>query len=182
MEIGKTLFVTQRSEWRKWLSENHKSEKEIWLIGYRKATGKLSLPYNDAVEEALCFGWIDSTVKKLDAERNAQRYTPRRPNSSFSEMNKERVRRLIIAGLMTPSGLVVVGDLWTENFTIADDILQALKANAQVWQNFNSFPESYRRIRVGWIEGARKRPADFEKRLKYFIKMTAVNKQFGMLK
>ena len=143
--------------------------------------GKPSLPYNDAVEEALCFGWIDSTVKKIDAERNAQRYTPRRPNSPFSEMNKERVRRLIAAGLMTPAGLAAAGDLSTEKFTIAEDILQALKADAQAWQNFRAFPESYQRIRVGWIEGARKRPADFEKRLRYFIKMTAANKKYGMV-
>ena len=120
-------------------------------------------------------------MKKIDAERNAQRYTPRRPNSPFSEMNKERVRRLIAAGLMTPAGLAAAGDLSTENFTIAEDILQALKADAQVWKNFSAFPESYQRIRVGWIEGARKRPAEFEKRLRYFIKMTAANKKFGML-
>ena len=144
-------------------------------------SGKPGLPYNDAVEEALCFGWIDSTVKKIDAERNAQRYTPRRPNSPLSEMNKERVRRLIAAGLMTPAGLAAAGDLSTENFTIAEDILQALKADAQVWHNFCAFPESYQRIRVGWIEGARKRPAEFEKRLKNFIKMTAANKKYGMV-
>ena len=181
MEIGKTLYVTQRSEWREWLSANHGTEKEIWLIGYRKNVGQTQPAYNDAVEEALCFGWIDSTIKKLDAERNAQRYTPRRPNSPFSEMNKERVRRLIAAGLMTPAGLAAAGDLSTENFTIAEDILQALKADAQVWQNFSAFPESYQRIRVGWIEGARKRPAEFEKRLRYFIKMTAANKKYGMV-
>ena len=181
MEIGKTIYVTERSEWRKWLSAHHRTEKEIWLIGYRKDTGKPSLPYNDAVEEALCFGWIDSTVKKIDAERNAQRYTPRRPNSPFSEMNRERVRRLLAAGLMTPAGLAAAGDLSKENFVIPEDILHALKADAQVWENFSAFPESYQRIRVGWIEGARKRPAEFEKRLRYFIRMTAANKKYGMV-
>jgi uncharacterized protein YdeI (YjbR/CyaY-like superfamily) len=181
MNLGKTVYFTERKDWREWLSANHRTEKEIWVIGYLKKAGKPSLPYNDAVEEALCFGWIDSTIKKIDAERNAQRYTPRRPNSPLSEMNKERVRRLVTAELMTPSGLAAAGDLSTENFSIAGDILQALKADAQVWQNFCAFPESYRRIRVGWIEGARKRPAEFEKRLKYFIKMTAANKTFGMV-
>ena len=181
MELGKTLYVTQRSEWRAWLAANHRKEKEIWLIGYPKKSGKPSLPYNDAVEEALCFGWIDSTVKKIDVERNAQRYTPRRPNSPLSEMNKERVRRMIAAGLMTPAGLKAAGDLSTENFTIAEDIQLALESDTQVWQNFCAFPESYRRIRVGWIEGARKRPAEFEKRLQYFIKMTAANKKYGMV-
>ena len=181
MEVGKTLYVTQRSEWREWLSANHETEKEIWLIGYVKKSGKPSLTYKDTVEEALCFGWIDSTIKKLDAERNAQRYTPRRPNSPLSEMNKERVRRLIAVGLMTPAGLAAAGDLSTDTFTIAEDILDALKVDAQVWQNFSAFPESYKRIRVGWIEGARKHPADFEKRLKYFIKMTAAGKKYGMV-
>jgi uncharacterized protein YdeI (YjbR/CyaY-like superfamily) len=109
MELGKTLYVTQRGEWRDWLSTNHRTEKEIWLIGYPKKKGKPSLPYNDAVEEALCFGRIDSTIKKLDAKRNAQRYTPRRPNSPLSEMNMERVRRLIAAGLMTLAGLAAAG-------------------------------------------------------------------------
>ena len=181
MEVGKTLYVTKRSEWREWLSSHHGTEKEIWLIGYRKDSDKPSLPYNDAVEEALCFGWIDSTKKKIDADRNAQHYTPRRPKSPISETNKERMRRLIDARLMTPAGLAAAGDLSTENFTIADDILQALKVDVQVWQNFRAFPESYKRIRVGWIEGARKRPEEFEKRLKYFIKMTAANKKYGMV-
>jgi len=181
MEVGKTLYVTQRSEWRKWLSANHRTEKEVWLISYRKDTGKPNLPYNDTVEEALCFGWIDSTMKKIDAERNAQRYTPRRPNSPLSEMNKERVRRLIAAGLMTPAGLAATGDLSTEKFTIKEDILEALQADEKTWVNFQAFPESYQRIRVGWIEGARKRPAEFEKRLRYLIKMTAANKKYGMV-
>ncbi len=181
MNLGKTVYFTERKEWRDWLTANHKTEKEIWLVGYPKKSGNPSLPYNDAVEEALCFGWIDSTIKKIDAESNAQRYTPRRPNSPLSEMNKERVRRLRDAGLMTPAGLAAAGDLSTEKFTIATDILQALKADMQVWLNFNSFPESYKRIRIGWIEGARKRPAEFEKRLRYFLKMTAANKKFGMV-
>lgn len=181
MNLGKTVYFTERKEWRDWLSANHQTETEIWLIGYPKKSGKPSLPYNDAVEEALCFGWIDSTVKKIDAERNAQRYTPRRPNSPLSEMNKERVRRLRDAGLMAPAGLAAAGDLSTEKFTIPQDISRALKVDRQVWQNFCVFPESYQRIRVGWIEGARKRPAEFEKRLRYFLKMTAKNKRFGMV-
>jgi len=182
MNLGNTVYFIERRDWREWLAANHSTEKEIWLIGYIKSSGKPSLPYNDAVEEALCFGWIDSTVNKIDAESNAQRYTQRRPNSPFSEMNKELVRRLIETGLMTPAGLAAAGDLTAENFTIAADILRALKADAQVWQNFNAFPESYRRIRIAWIEGARKRPLVFEKRLRYFIRMTAANKQFGMVK
>ncbi len=181
MKLGKTLYVTNRKAWRAWLAKHHGKEKEIWLVYYRKPSGKPRIPYNDAVEEALCYGWIDSTVKKIDEESNAQRFTPRRSNSPLSEMNKERVRRLIKEGKMTPAGLLAAGDISTEKFSISSDILKALKADKEIWHNFQRFPESYRRIRVGWIEGARKRPEEFDKRLNYFLKMTAKNKKFGMV-
>jgi uncharacterized protein YdeI (YjbR/CyaY-like superfamily) len=181
MLLGKTVYHTERKEWRAWLAANHKTEKEIWLVYYLKKSGKPGLAYNDAVDEALCFGWIDSTVKKIDEVSNARRFTPRQLNSPLSEMNKERVRRLINSGLMTPAGLAAAGDLSSENFSIPADILKALQADETIWQNFCNFPDSYQRIRIGWIEGARKRPAEFEKRLKYFLKMTARNKKFGMV-
>jgi uncharacterized protein YdeI (YjbR/CyaY-like superfamily) len=181
MKLGKTVCFTKRSEWRAWLAANHKSEKEIWLIDYLKGSGKASLTYNDEVDEALNFGWIDSTVKKIDEVTNARRFTPRRPNSPLSEMNKERVRRLIKAGRMTPAGLAAAGDLSVESFSVPADILKALQSDEQTWKNYNHFPASYQRIRIGWIEGARKRPAEFEKRLRYFLKMTALNKKFGMV-
>ena len=97
MELGETLYVTTRTEWRSWLQEHHTTEREIWLVYYKKHTAKPRIPYNDAVEEALCYGWIDSTVKKLDDDRFAQRFTPRKhgSNSKLSEMNKERIRQLI---------------------------------------------------------------------------------------
>ena len=182
MKLGKTLYVTDRNSWRDWLAKNHNKEQKIWLVYYKKETGKPRIPYDDAVEEALCFGWIDSMVKRIDQESNAQRFTPRRPNSPISEMNKERIRRLIKAGKMTPAGLRFSGDLSTEYFIIPEDILNALKANSQTWSNFQEFPESYKRIRIGWIDAARKRPQEFNKRLDYFIKMTAQNKMYGMVK
>ena len=181
MKLGKIVYFTKKREWRAWLAANHKSEKEIWLVDYLKDSGKTSLAYNDAVDEALSFGWIDSTVKKIDKVTDARRFTPRRPNSPLSEMNKERVRRLIKAGKMTPAGLAAAGDLSVKSFHVPDDILAALQADEQTWKNYNSFPASYQRIRVGWIEGARRRPAEFEKRLRYFLKMTAHNKKFGMV-
>jgi len=181
MKLGKTLYITDRNAWREWLIKHHAKESEIWLVYYKQKTGKPRLPYNDAVEEALCFGWIDSTVKKLDEESNAQRFTPRRPNSPLSEMNKERIRRLIKTGKMTPAGLLAAGDVSTEKFSIPSDILKALKADKRIWDNFQNFPESYKRIRVGWIEGARKRPEEFDKRLNYFLRMTAKNKRYGMV-
>jgi len=182
MEIGKTVYFSNRAEWRKWLSKHHESEREIWLIYYRKDSGKARIPYNDAVEEALCFGWIDSILKKVDAESFAQRFSPRNPKSRWSEMNKERVRRLVEQGKMTEAGLAKLGggvdDL---PYEIPDDILEALKANEETWENFQRFPESYKRIRVGWIDGSRNNPEAFSTRLRYFLKMTKQNKRFGMV-
>jgi uncharacterized protein YdeI (YjbR/CyaY-like superfamily) len=182
MEIGKTLYVKDRAKWRSWLAKNHDKESEIWLITYKKHTGKLSLPYNDAVEEALCYGWIDSIVKRVDDDRTAQRYTPRRPKSQLSETNKERIRRLIDEGKMTEAGLATIKDKLDEKVEVAPDIARALKKDPEVWRNFRAFPESYRRIRIGWIEGARKRPDVFKTRLNYFIKMTAMNKMYGQVR
>lgn len=104
MEIGETIYVTTAEEFRKWLIKNHKDRKEIWLIQYKKATKKPSIKYVDAVEEALCFGWIDGLEKSMDAERYALRFSPRRPKSNWTNTNKDRARRLIAEGRMTPAG------------------------------------------------------------------------------
>ena len=111
MEIGKTIYVTDRKQWRDWLSENYSSASDIWLIQYKKKSGKASIPYSDAVEEALCFGWIDSIEKRMDDERFALRFTPRRPRSNWSQSNKERVRRLVAEGRMTIAGLAAAADI-----------------------------------------------------------------------
>lgn len=108
MEITKTLYVTNRDEWRAWLSENHGSEKEIWLVYYKKHTRKPTIPYDDAVEEALCFGWIDGIEKRMDEERYAQRFTPRKAKSNWSESNKRRVKKLLEQGKMTEAGLATI--------------------------------------------------------------------------
>ena len=191
MEIGKTLYLSKRGKWRKWLEKNHLKDPEIWLIYYRKSSGKPRIPYNDAVEEALCFGWIDSTTKPIDGDCWAQRFTPRRKNSRLSELNKERVRRLIKAKKMTAAGLERIKHELDpskshkhpklKKFVLPDDILKELKKNPVVWKNFQKFPESYKNIRVAWIAGSRRRPEVFKKRLTYFIKMTAKNKKFGMV-
>jgi len=182
MKLGKTLYVTNRKDWRSWLQKNHNKEKEIWLIYYRKSSGKLRIPYNDAVEEALCYGWIDSTFKGINEEKFAQRFTPRRLGSSISEMNKERVRRLIKSKLMTSIGLKKISFDRKEKFTIAADILEALKLNEQTWKNFQKFSIGYKRVRIGYIEDVRTYDKKiFQNRLNNFIKMTAKNKKFGMV-
>jgi uncharacterized protein YdeI (YjbR/CyaY-like superfamily) len=104
MEIGETLYVITRQDFRKWLMENHQTKKEIWLIQFKKATKKPSIQYSEAVEEALCFGWIDGLIKSMDAERYAIRFSPRRPKSNWTDTNKELARRMITEGQMTPAG------------------------------------------------------------------------------
>ena len=189
MNIGKTLYVSDRKSWRAWLAENHDKEKEIWLIFYHKETGKPRIPYNDAVEEALCYGWIDSTVKALDHERFAQRFSVRKKTSGLSQANLERVRKLIKQKKMTKAGLDAIAHVFdpenddVASFVIPADILKALKENEAAWEYFQKFPENYKRIRIAYIE-SRKRHGEepYQRALRYFIDMTAKNKRFGFIK
>ena len=189
MKLGKTLYLTNRKQWRSWLAENHNKEKEIWLINYRKSSGKARIPYNDAVEEALCYGWIDSIQKGIDDKKFAQRFSPRKPKSMLSEMNKVRIHKLIKEKKMTAFGLNAISKVFDvskdkkEKLIISSDILTSLKDDAQAWQNFLKFPEDYKRVRIGFIESRRRHGNKaFQKSLKHFIKMTAKNKKFGLLK
>ena len=182
MEVGKTLQVTTRKAWRAWLQKNHAKKKEIWLVYAKKQSGRARIAYNDAVEEALCFGWIDGIAKGIDADRFAQRFSPRRSaQSQLSETNKERVRRLIRAGLMTPAGLEKIQARMSERFVPAPDILAALQRDPVAWKNFQRFPKWYQRVRIGWFDAFRARPEIFQARLRYFLKMTAQNKRYGQV-
>jgi uncharacterized protein YdeI (YjbR/CyaY-like superfamily) len=186
MNIGKTFYTADRAEWRAWLKRYHRSAKEIWLIYYKNGSGTPRIPYNDAVDEALCYGWIDSLLKPIDGKCYAQRFSPRKPGSTLSAMNKERVRKLIRQKKMTAAGLAAIKHTFTKNAgpergSIAPDILRALKKNPAVWTNFQKFPLSYRRIRIGWIEASRHRPEYFRSRLHYFLAMTGKNKKYGMV-
>lgn len=181
MNIGKTLYVKNRRAWRSWLAKHHQTAAEIWLIYYKKGSGKPRIPYNDAVDEALCYGWIDSILKPIDDKKYAQRFSPRRKTSKLSEMNRERVRRMIKAGRMTKAGMAAIEHTGEGRSTLPTDILAHLKADPTAWKHFQKFPASYKRIRVGWIDAARHRREVFEQRLRYFLKMTAQNKRFGMV-
>ncbi|MFQ5945064.1 MAG: YdeI family protein [Candidatus Methylomirabilales bacterium] len=174
------VHLSDRDQWRAWLKEHYRSEKEIWVVYYKKHTGRSRIPYNDAVEEALCFGWIDSTVKGIDEDRFAQRFSPRNPNSSYSQANKERLRALIKQGRVMKDVRATLGDVaHLEEFEMPSDILQAIQARKEAWKNFQGFSDSYQRIRIAYIDAARNRPQEFEKRLHYFIEMTEKNKQIG---
>ncbi|MBI3004845.1 MAG: YdeI/OmpD-associated family protein [Ignavibacteriales bacterium] len=188
MNIGKTLYVTNRRQWRAWLKKNHATKNDIWLVYYRRESSKPRIPYNDAVEEALCFGWIDSILKKIDTYRFAQRFSPRRPKSQLSAMNRERVKRLIMAKKMTAAGLEAIKHQFhprhaqkDRQFLIPGPIRNALMKDPMTWEHFQKFPESYKRIRVWWIAAAKRRPEVYKQRLRYFLKMTAQNKRFGMV-
>ena len=179
MNVGKTLYVSDRHTWRDWLAKNYNKEKEIWIIYPKKTSGKPRILYNDAVEEALSFGWIDSTTKRIDENSYAQRFSPRNPKSPYSESNKQRLRALVKQGMVIPSVKATIEDFLEEKFVTPLDILDAIKANEEAWNNFQKFSTEYKRIRIAFIEGARRRPDEFNKRLKHFIKMTEKNKQFG---
>jgi uncharacterized protein YdeI (YjbR/CyaY-like superfamily) len=175
----KVLYFKSRRPWRSWLSKNYKKERGIWLLYPNKASGKQRITYNDAVEEALSFGWIDSIIRKIDKHSYAQKFTPRRPKSKYSQANKERLRELIKRKKVTPSVLADIGGLLSERFLIPRDILIEIRSNKMAWKNFLHFSSRYKRIRISYIDDSRDRPKEFRKRLKHFIKMTEKNKKFG---
>lgn len=179
MEITRTFYAADRDAWRAWLQENYRSEKEVWLVYPRKETGRPRIPYGDAVEEALCFGWIDSTQKRLDDEHTAQRFSPRRPGVAYSQPNQERLRRLVAQGKVLPEVRESLGDLLDQPFQIAPDILRALKSNKAAWENLQRWPDSYLRIRVAFVESKRDDPAEFDKRLRNLVEKSEKGKQFG---
>lgn len=179
MEIENLLSVTTRQELREWLEEHSTTEKCCWVVvSVSERPGVVQ--YLDAVEEALCFGWIDGIMKKISLTETAQRFSPRKKKSNWTELNKERVRRLEKLGLMTPQGRDVLPDMRPESFTIDPEVLARLKEEAQVYQNFMNFPELYRRIRIDNIQGYKEYdPAIFKKRLDKFIHNTRENKMYG---
>jgi uncharacterized protein YdeI (YjbR/CyaY-like superfamily) len=137
------------------------------------------MSYNDAVEEALCFGWIDSIVRSLDDTGRIQRFTPRRPGSSFSQPNRERLKWLDERNLIHPSIRKQVEGILREPFVFPDDILDEIRRDETAWKHYQGFSDSYKRIRIAWIEAARDRPEEFRKRLDHFISKTRQNKRIG---
>lgn len=155
-----------RAEWRAWLEQNHTRTEGVWLISFKKATGKPRFEYEEAVEEALCFGWIDSKPSKLDAERSMLWFAPRKPGTGWSKPNKERVEKLLQAGLIASAGLAKVeaakaDGSWSaldgvEALEIPPDLAEALAANPTAQQYFEAFPRSVKRSILEWIANAKK--------------------------
>lgn len=157
----KRVYAKDRAAWRTWLSKHAAGQSEIWLIFYKKATGRPSIPYDDAVEEALCFGWIDGKVMKLDEARYIQRFTPRKPKSRWSESNLQRVKRMLALGAMTPAGLVAYDpkrrlERPAMPTDLPIDLKRRFKSKAVAWKNFSNFPPGYRRTAAGWVASAKK--------------------------
>ncbi|ANE45939.1 hypothetical protein SY83_06135 [Paenibacillus swuensis] len=182
---GVAAFHAQdREAWRSWLEQHHDQEKSVWLIIYRKQSETPSVYYDEAVDEALCYGWIDSTPRKRDEESYYQFFARRNPKSNWSKVNKEKVERLTAEGRMTASGLASVKlaketGTWTaldevENLTIPDDLKAAFNANEQAWNHFDAFSRSSKRGILEWIQNA-KRPETRKKRVEQTVALATDN-------
>lgn len=168
----KTLYVETRQEWRCWLAENFDKQTEIWFMFPLKASNKTGVSYNDAVEEALCFGWIDSTVKSFDEQFKIQKFSIRNVKSRYSQANKERLQWLMNRDLIHPNLVKEISEMLSEPFIFPNDLLLTLKEDPEVWSHYQTFSDAYKRIRIAYIEAARKRPDEFQKRLGNFIRQT----------
>jgi uncharacterized protein YdeI (YjbR/CyaY-like superfamily) len=165
MEITKTTSAANRSEWRAWLEQHHATETEVWLVYYKKECGKPSATYLESLEEALCFGWIDSIIQKIDDEKYARKFSLRRTGSKWSELNKHLVAKLVKEGRMTGAGLDTLDFTLPEadalrpkrpELPLPDWLKAGLMTSPKAWENFNSLPPSHRRNYIGWISDAKK--------------------------
>ena len=179
IESQNTLYAMDRTSWRDWLTENVEKENEKWLVFPSKKSGEVSISYNDAVEEALCFGWIDSTVRKLDDNHRIQRFTPRRNGSKYSRANVERLIWLEHQGMLHPKVRSSVLKLIREPYIFPKDIIEFIRSDERAWANYEKFPDGYKRIRIAYIDGARNRPEEFHKRMESFLRKTRENKLLG---
>jgi len=179
-----SIHPQSRAEWRQWLAQNHERPEGVWLISFKKATGKPRFDYEEAVEEALCFGWIDSKGNKLDEERSMLWFAPRKAKTGWSKPNKIRIEKLIAAGLMTPAGLAKIETAkqdgsWNaldsiEALEIPPDLKKALAANKTARQYFDAFPPSVKRAILQWISSA-KRPETRAKRIEETVTQAEKN-------
>jgi uncharacterized protein YdeI (YjbR/CyaY-like superfamily) len=181
----KTLDVKTCEEWRKWLAEHHDLESEVWLVFHKRHTGRPSIAYHDALDEALCFGWIDSLIKRLDDARYARKFTPRKPDSKWSAVNRKRYAQLKTGGRLMPAGLNRAPTDRTYDARkafpskIPRYIRLALKGHPAAWSHFESLAPSYRRMYIGWIDSARQQETK-TRRLQEAIRLLAAGKRLGL--
>ena len=178
--------MKDRAAWRTWLERNHESEKEIWLVYAKKQSRMKSVLYEEAVEEAICFGWIDGQVKTIDIDRYMQRYTPRNAKSPWSEINRERADRMIQEGLMTDAGLKIFKEGMknnltvpsSKNFSVPDFLEDALRKDETVWYNFQNMAPSARLLYVHWVTSAKTQKTRL-KRINKSIELIAQNRKLN---
>jgi uncharacterized protein YdeI (YjbR/CyaY-like superfamily) len=184
------LYFTTRSEWRHWLEKNHSIYDGIWFVYYKTHTGISSVSYDESVEEALCFGWIDSIIKRIDTDRYARKFSVRKEDSAWSESNKRRVDQLMTIGLMTEAGLSKIraaknSGKWNEKIIVPDfkelppDFKTALNKNKQAKFNFNELAQSYRRQYIGWVSTAKKKETR-QKRITEALELLEKNQKLGL--
>ena len=187
------LYVSSRDDWRSWLKRNYDCKKEVWLIYYKKHFGKPSIPYDDSVEEALCFGWVDSIIRKIDDDKFARKFTPRTSRSMWSETNKKSVEKMVKEGKMTEAGMKRIRESknsgkWFKTpasvnykgkLEVPPYLKDALTANKKAMNNFNRLAESYKKNFVAWIDSAKKEETR-KRRLKEAIRLLEQNQKLGM--
>jgi uncharacterized protein YdeI (YjbR/CyaY-like superfamily) len=189
-KVAKRQCFKGRDDWRAWLTENYATVQEMWLVFYKKHVGRPGLAYVEAVEEALCFGWIDGILKRIDGEKHMVRFSPRRKNSIWSELNKKRVRRLIQERRMTEAGLAKMREAkangqWAkaaqreDTTLIPPELTAALAQHGTARANFEKLAPSYRKQFIYWI-GSAKRDETRQKRVAEAIRLLACNKRLGL--
>jgi len=179
-----TLDVQTRVEWRRWLAKHHASSPGVWLVRHKQHTGVKSMPYEDLISEALCFGWVDSLVKRMDDNRYAIKATPRQPTSKWSDINRKRWEQLKAAGRLAPPGLAAgpTKNTYAPRPTVPElpsYVAKALRANVKAWQYFQALAPTYRRDFVVWIHTA-KRPETRERRIRESIELLSAGKKLGL--
>ena len=179
-----TLDVRSRRQWRQWLAKHHTSSPGVWLVRHKEHTGVTSMAYEDVVREALCFGWIDSLVKRLDDDRYAIKVTPRKPTSKWSDINRKRWSELEAAGLLTSAGRAAAptDHAYAPKPRIPElpiYISNALKKHIKAWQVFRALAPTYRRDFVVWIHTA-KRPETRERRIRESIELLSAGRKLGL--
>ena len=186
----KTVEVSNRAKWRAWLTAHHDTEAEIWLVYYKKGAGKASVDYEASVEEALCYGWVDSIIKKLDETKYVRKFTPRKDDSKWSPSNIKRIKKLLKEGLMTEHGLQKVeaakrSGKWDDpvqspelNFEMHPEFARALVRNKRAKETFKSLAPTYQKQYLGWIEVAKKSETK-SKRIREAIRLLEIGEKLG---
>ena len=185
--MEENIDVANREQWRNWLTQNHEKNDDVWLIFHKKNSGKNGISLEEAVEEALCFGWIDGKLRKIDEMRFVLRFSPRKPKSVWSKINRERAEELTKAGRMTPKGLAMIdvaksSGSWDSAYTnkvkdaVPLDLKEALMKNEPAWLHFQKFANSYRNMYIGWVNAAKTTETRM-KRVQKVVEQSHLNKK-----